>query len=123
LIPNFDFIRFKFDIVSIILILIATIILPFVSEIIGIIANLKYPKLDATNDTEIVKQSMSSMISVFAGMGLTALTIIVIAKLLIEGINRNMIMLILLVFYGLLGIVLFMYLVKTCDKSFNNINS
>ena len=117
------FIRFKFDIVSIILILIATIILPFVSEIIGIIANLKYPKLDATNDTEIVKQSMSSMISVFAGMGLTALTIIVISKLLIEGISRNMIMLLLLVFYGLLGIGLFMYLVKTCDKSFNNINS
>ena len=117
------FIRFKFDIISIILILIASIILPFVSELIGIIANLKYPKLDATNDTEIVKQSMSSMISVFTGMGLIALTILAITKLLTTGLNNNLIMLIITGIYGIICLGLVIYLVKNCDKIFNNINS
>ena len=59
------FIRFGFDLLSIILLLIASILFPLISETIGIIVNLKYPRMDAKNDTEVVKQSMSSMISVF----------------------------------------------------------
>ena len=35
---------------------------------LGLIINLKYPKMDATSDTEVVKQSISSMISVLSGM-------------------------------------------------------
>ena len=35
---------------------------------VGLLVNLKYPKLNYSNDTEVIKQSMSSMISVFIGM-------------------------------------------------------
>ena len=117
------FIRFKFNIISIVLLLISSIVLPFVAELIGIIANLKYPKLDATNDTEIVKQSMSSMVSVYIGMGLVAITILAITKLLSMGINSNLVILILLAIYSLICVGLLLYLIKNCEKSFNNINS
>ena len=38
--------------------------------------NLKYPKMDATSDTEVVKQSASSGISVLIGMVLGMLSIV-----------------------------------------------
>jgi len=115
------FIRFKFDLLSIILILIASFLLPFVSELIGIIVNLKYPKLDASNDTEIVKQSMSSMISVFIGLGLVGVTAIILFKMLDMGISGHLIMLLFIIVYGIMCLGLWLYLVKTSDRSFNNI--
>ena len=89
---------------------------------IGIIANLKYPKMDATNDTEIVKQSMSSMISVFTGMGLVGLTIIILYLLLKNGLETNLVITIILSIYSILCILLYLLLKKNCDKMFNNIN-
>lgn len=117
------FIRFKFDFISILLLLLASIILPFLSQLIGIIVNLKYPKLDATNDTEIVKQSMSSMVSVFTGMGLLGCTGILIFKMLEKGFTSNMIILSFTLVYGLVSLILSLLLVKTCDKSFKNITT
>lgn len=116
------FIRFQFDLISILLLLIATFLLPFISELIGILVNLKYPKLDATNDTEIVKQSMSSMISVFIGMGLIGLTGILLFKMLFSGLSSYIILLILILGYSLVALVLWTLLLKYCDKYFNNIN-
>ena len=117
------FVRFKFDIISILLILIASILLPFITELIGIIVNLKYPKIDYVNDTEVVKQSMSSLVSTFIGMGLVAITVILLYKMLDMGIGNHLILLIFLIIYGIVFLVLWMILIKTCDKSFNNINS
>lgn len=116
------FIRFKFDIISIILILFASVILPLITELIGIIINLKYPKMDATNDTEIVKQSMSSMISTFIGMSLTAITIILVYILLDRGLKVNIIMVIILSIYSIICLIVYLLLKKNCDKIFNNIN-
>lgn len=116
------FIRFKFDIISIILILFASILFPFLSETIGIIVNLKYPRMDAKNDTEIVKQSMSSALSVFIGMGIIGLTAVVLFKAIEAGIPNNIIMLTLLVIFGAIYLSLFAVLHKICDKSFENIS-
>ena len=59
--------------------IIVSLILPLViitlNANIGLLVNLKYPKLNASNDTEVVKQSMSSMISVFTGMMIGALSL------------------------------------------------
>ena len=116
------FIKFKFDLINILLIIISSIILPCVSELIGIIINLKYPKMDATNDTEIVKQSMSSVIAVFIGIFLAALSIGVIYKLIVTNISVSLIILILLTFYTILFIVLYIILIKKSEDYFNNIN-
>ena len=116
------FIRFKFNIAEIIMILIASIILPLVSETIGILVNLKYPKMDAENDTEVVKQSMSSMISVFIGMILTGLTIFLLVKLATNNIQTELIILLGLILYGAIYIGLLIYMNKKSIKEFNAIN-
>ena len=116
------FIRFKFDLVSIILILLASILLPLIAETIGIIINLKYPRMDAKNDTEVVKQSMSSSISVFIGMAIIGITIFLLFKAVNANIPNNIIMIIFIIVYTIIYSWLTIFLHKTCDKSFDNIS-
>lgn len=69
------YIRFKFDLIEIILTLIASVVMPFVAELIGILVNLKYPVLDAQTDAEVVKQSGSSNVSALIGLLLVMIII------------------------------------------------
>lgn len=116
------FIRFKFDIISIILILLASILFPFLAETIGIIINLRYPRMDAKNDTEVVKQSMSSTLSVFIGMGIIGVTAVALFKAIEANIPNNIIMVTLLVIFGAIYLSIATVLHKICDKSFENIS-
>ena len=115
------FIRFKLDFKSIMLTLTASILLPLISETIGIIVNLKYPRMDAKNDTEVVKQSISSSISVFLGMVIIGITLFLLYKSLFANIPSYIIMLIFIMVYLIIYIGLHVLLQKTCDKSFDNI--
>ena len=117
------FIRFQFDILSILLILLASILLPLLSETFGILVNLKYPKMDASNDTEVVKQSMSSMVATMTGMGASLLTIIVIFMLFDTNLSPKLIILLFMTVFLIIGIILWKVLDKTCEKSFNNITT
>ena len=115
------FIRFKFDILNIILILIASVLFPLVAETLGIIVNLKYPRMDAKNDTEIVKQSMSSSISVITGMILIGISIFLIYKAIELGLSSSITMLIFISIYGILYIGLLTVLHKISNKCFDEI--
>ena len=68
--------RFGMSLTYFMQIIALTFILIFISAVIGLLVNLKYPKLNASNDTEVVKQSMSSTISVFIGWGIFLLSIL-----------------------------------------------
>lgn len=116
------FIRFGFNILEIIMILLASIVLPLVSETIGILINLKYPKMDAENDTEVVKQSISSMIAVFTGMILTGLTILGLAVGITSGASVDIVIATGLFAYTLICAILLAYLNKKGAKEFNKIN-
>lgn len=116
------FIRFSFNIIEILLIIIGSIILPLVSETIGILVNLKYPKMDAENDTEVVKQSMSSMISVFIGMALSFITIFVMIVLLNNGFSNILVLILSNLFYIIIFGLLLLYLNKSGSRDFNKIN-
>ena len=74
------------------------------------------------NDTEVVKQSMSSMISVFTGLVLVGITAYFVFNLLDKNISYNLIILIGIVIYSIVYICLVIYLNKTCEKHFNNIS-
>lgn len=67
-------IKFNISLTDTILILLFTITVPTFSALVGLITNLKFPKMNASNDTEVVKQSMSVMISTFTGMGVFMLS-------------------------------------------------
>ena len=115
------FFKFKFSLFNMFLILIASILFPMISGTIGIIVNLKYPRMDAKNDTEVVKQSMSSMVSVFIGMMIIAISLFVIYKLM-GSLTTDIIMLIFIVVFGFIYMGLRLFLNKVCDKWFDNIS-
>lgn len=116
------FIKFRLNIFEIIVLLISSIILPLVSETLGILINLKYPKMDAENDTEVVKQSLSSTIAVFSGMILIGLTIYILYKCLSYNIVPDLIILYGLIAYTIICLILLVYLNKKGTKEFNLIN-
>lgn len=116
------FARFGFDLLSIVFILVASIILPLIAETMGIIINLKYPRMDAKNDTEVVKQSMSSAISVFAGMAIIGVTVFLLFKAVTSNISNIITMLIFVITFGIIYLLLDIFLHKICNRSFENIS-
>lgn len=116
------FIRFKMDIISILLLLVASVLLPLISETIGIIVNLKYPRMDAQNDTEVVKQSMSSSVSVFMGMGIIGLALAGISAAIAAGFSSHLVILMCTGVFAVIYILLLLLLRSKCDKWFDNIN-
>ncbi|MBR2641201.1 hypothetical protein IKD49_01935 [Candidatus Saccharibacteria bacterium] len=68
-------IRFRFGVLETVLVLVGVIALPLVTELIGILINLKYPRFNADNDTVVVRQSASVMVATFIGLGMVLVTI------------------------------------------------
>ena len=116
------FIRFGFNIIEMMFILIATFVLPILSETIGILINLKYPKMDAENDTEVVKQSTSTMLSSLLGMLLTGVSIIFVVMGINSGINIDLVLEIGVALYTLICGILVFALKRSGAKSFLKIN-
>ena len=116
------FIKFSFNIWEIIMIFIASLLLPLIAEMFGIIINLKYPNMTAENDTEVVKQSTSTMIATFAGMGVSGISIFILIYLLKIGLSNGIILLGANAIYIILFIILFIYMKKKSVKLFNEIN-
>ena len=114
------FVVFKVEIIDIVFILLASIIMPTFTALIGILMNLKYPKMDATSDTEVVKQSMSSMVSVFIGMftAMLAIGIIVIGST----INIDIFIILELLIFSIIVFILWKILKKYGIKRFREIN-
>ena len=81
IISDFLFIiKFHLSIIDILFIFAFTFVIPIFTSLLGLIVNLKYPKMNASNDTEVVKQSMSTMVSVFVGMIIFAISTVVMIK-------------------------------------------
>lgn len=114
------FIQFKPNIFFILLITIIDFFIVFISANIGLIINLKYPKMNAMNDTEVVKQSMSSMISVFIGMGLFFGSILSIIFLQ-DYININLLLLLHGILIIVISIILYIILIKWGSREYRKI--
>lgn len=115
------FIAFKVGIIDILFILAISILMPILIAIIGLFTNLKYPKMNASSDTEVVKQSMSTTIAVFSGMILG----LVFDVLMVAGAqtpNTNLFVLIELVVLAVVVIALWRKLKKYSNKRFKEIN-
>lgn len=114
------FIKFKINPIESILLLVLSILIPLVSHFIGLITNLKYPKLEWENTAEVVKQSTSSFIAVMIGMILMFISVFVIMALL--GKISSIIVLLLATFiYIILDLILYLYIAKKGSKLFNKL--
>ena len=114
------FIKFKLSIIESILLIILSLLIPLVSHFIGLIVNLKYPKLDATNPTEVVKQSTSSLVSVTIGMALLIISLIIVTNIMGK-ISSLMILGISCLIFVLIDFILYLYLCKNGVKTFNEL--
>lgn len=114
------FVAFRVAIIDIVFILLASIIVPTFTAIIGILMNLKYPKMDATSDTEVVKQSMSSTVSVFIGMfiGILSITVMILGS----KINLNLFIILELLIFTIIGFMLWETLKKYGVRKWRKIN-
>jgi len=115
------FIKLKISIIECLLLLILLIIVPLVSHFIGIIINLKFPKLDYENASEVVKQSISSFISVMIGMVLVVISYFVIMKVF-GVVSSTIILLVSILIFIIIDIVLYWYLTNISVKDFNNLS-
>jgi ABC-2 type transport system permease protein len=114
-------ITFKIGLLNFIFVILITLLVPILEAIIGLLINLKYPKMEFSNDTEVVKQSMSVMISVYLGMGLTGLIIYIIMKLK-EFLAIDLCILLILCMVLLSIIILYRRLNNNGNKLFRKIN-
>ncbi len=112
------FIKFKISILESLLLLLLSVLIPLISHFIGLIVNLKYPKLDAENSAEVVKQSASSLISVTIGMILLIATVIIISNI-IGKISSLLILAITTIIYLIIDIILYVYIIKKSVKEFD----
>lgn len=114
------FIAFKVAIIDIVFILLASIVMLTLTALIGILMNLKYPKMNATSDTEVVKQSMSSMLSVFMGMFVAILSIAIM--IMGNNYNTNLFVALELLTFSIITFMLWRILKKYGAKRFKEIN-
>lgn len=114
-------IRFTPNVIYTVLIFALSFIIILLSACIGLFMNLKYPKMNATSDTEVVKQSMSSMLSTFLGMG-----IFVVSSGLVLGlsniIKENIAIIIAQSVLFVITVILYIVLMKIGPKKYRNIN-
>ena len=89
-------------------------------HLFGVIINLKFPKLDADNSTEVVKQSASSFVSVFTGMILMIGSIALLVELF-DKMNPNLLLALYVFIFIVLDILLYIYLVKRSVKDFKDL--
>ncbi len=68
-------VRFQFNILDIVLVLTAVVAIPLVTELIGILIDLKYARFNAESDAVVVKQSAGVLIATFLGLGMVLITI------------------------------------------------
>ena len=115
------FIRFRTSILETLLLIVLSILMPLISHFIGIIINLKYPKLEWESPSEAVKQSTSSFVAVMIGMFILIISLS-IALGLMGKILPIFILLIATGVSGLINLILYLYLIKKSVKDFDNLS-
>ena len=116
------FFRFKIAILDALFLLILSVLMPLVSHFIGILINLEYPKLDAQNSTEVVKQSTSSMLSVFIGMMILVANIPFVLGLL-KFTSSTLFLFIAVIIYAIIDVILYLNLCNKGVKKFNSLTA
>lgn len=114
-------IKFKLSFVYFILVLLFSLLIVLCNGMTGLIVNLRYPKLNYSSDTEVVKQSMSSMISVFIGL-LFFVGITFCLFKLIDVISLNLLILIIIVGLAIICSGLYYFLNKIGVKDYERLS-
>lgn len=87
------FCRFQFGILEMLLVLIAVVVAPLVTELIGILIDLKYARFNSESDAVVVKQSAGVMVATFLGLGMVLFSIsLLFALVIVAGQTAGLLM-------------------------------
>ena len=114
-------IRFNMGIIYLLQLIGLTIGMILFNAVVGLIINLKFPKLNASNDTEVIKQSMSATVSVMAGFVVFLLGIFGMGYF-DKYINDTILPFIHILILFIISISLYMVLMKKGPKEYQKLN-
>jgi len=113
-------IKFKINLLHLLFLIILIFVSVLFISSLGLIINLKYPKMNAKNDTEIVKQSMSAMISTFVSLVISMGSIILIIYLT-KYLDIDLIIILHLLVLAILSLISYIYLMKKGSVEYTKI--
>ena len=111
-------ISFKINILDIVFIILASILVPILTSLLGLYINLLKPKMIFKNETEVVKQSIAVVISVYTGIFLLTISL---GLLFIFNTNLNLVVILELLIYLLLIFMLIYLLKRKGEQKFKEI--
>lgn len=116
---------FKFTlgitIIEVLLLIILTILFSIITAYFGLLINLKFPKMDTQNDTVVVKQSLSVMVTILVPLFINMVIIGVMSQY-IDKINFNITIMITIIISIIIIYLENKLLNKYGPKLFRNIN-
>jgi len=68
----------KYDLIQIFYLITTTIVIAIFISLLGLVVNLKFPNFNWTTEAIVVKQSASSMIAAFSGMGIAGILFLLV---------------------------------------------
>lgn len=104
------------------LIFIVPLLLTLCMALLGVVVNLHWPRFDYTNETAVIKQSASTTITMFSGMGIVALPLLLYALLLRKYLSVQTMM---VIFAALLAIacgIMYDYIAHRSEKAYAKLN-
>ena len=112
---------FKPSLIDFIILLVLSLLVIFLTAVIGLIFNLKYPKLNFTSDVEVVKQSLSVMLSLFLGMFIMIFSIVLVA---VWGsiFKTTSALIVNILMIGILTMILYLVLMHKGTKKYQELN-
>ena len=90
--------------------------------LLGVTVNLRWARFDYTNETVVIKQSASTSITMFSGMGLVMLPCLLYAFLLRKSMTPQLMMAIMTALLAIADVVLYYYLTHKAERAFANLN-
>jgi ABC-2 type transport system permease protein len=117
----FIIVHFKLSLINIIYILLVSIFIPILIGLVGLLINLKYPKMHFKNETEVVKQSISVVISVYLGMGI-AIALISIYLYFNQYLSSNVVIISEILLIVLFDYILYKFILNKGESLFRKIN-
>ncbi len=90
--------------------------------LLGIIANLHWPRFDYTTEAAVIKQSTSVVVTMFAGMGVVLLPVLVYVLALRSVLSVRTMMLIFAAVLAIADVIMYDYIAHRADRAFAKLN-
>ncbi|MBQ9300503.1 MAG: hypothetical protein IJ214_08325 [Clostridia bacterium] len=107
--------------VDMLLLFLVPLLLTVCMALLGVVVNLRWPRFDYTNEAMVIKQSASSTITMFSGMGIVLLPVLLYA-LLRKYITVQTMLIICASTLAIADFIMYDYLAHRADRAFAKLN-